>query len=202
MTRRAASAGLTLVELLVAVALLSVVAAAAIGMIGGGLSVWQRARDHAVFDQSLLLALESVRRDLHNVQPFRMIAFEGTYDTLSFPVLLEAGTIEETRVREVGQRGYYLDSGRRILCRGQVPYRRARATSWKTTCQPLATGVERVRFWYYAPDPTTGRYAWVGVWSSPEPPLAVKIELGTRRSPGEPATTRTLIVHLPIATVR
>lgn len=191
--------GVTFVELLVTVALLAVVAGTFVGALVGGLEVWRRLHTHAAFDQQVLVALEVMRRDLRNAQPFRRIPFEGDYETLSFPTLLEVDVVGETVVREVGRSGYYLDTRHHRLCQVRRPYRTLRRGSFTEGCRSLADGVERLRFEYYVPDPSTGEPHWTGTWSDPALPLAVKVVVGYRLAPKTRLITRTLVVDLPTA---
>lgn len=194
--------GFTLVELLVTLSLVALVAGAVVAVMSGGLQIWERLQDQDALGQQLQIVLDSMRRELHNAQPFRPIPFEGSYDTFSFPALLEMDTADGLHLREVGRVGFFLDEGRHRLCKSQQPYRGLRSQLLKESCRPLIEGIDRLRFSYYVLDSSTGQYDWTGSWTADQPPLAVKIEVGYRESPKDKLSTKVLIVHFPTATVR
>ena len=194
-------AGFTLMELLITLALVVLVAATIISVLAGGFRVWERAQEQEAVDQEVWLVLEGMRKDLHNAQRFGAIPFEGSYDTLSFPTLVERYLMKDgTMVKELGRLGYFHDGGKKLLCRSIQPYRVIRSKSLRDSCQPVASGIERIRFSYYKQDPVTGGYEWTSSFSAPDPPVAVKIEVGYRGESKE-MKSRVLVVHLPIAPI-
>ena len=194
-------AGFTFVELLVALALLTLVGGAIAATLSGGLSIWERAQTAGARDQELQVAVAQLQHELHGVRRFAPLPFEGEYDAVSFPALVAVERPEEAEADDpvLGRLGYFFDSGRRRLCRASADYRDARATRLKDACDPLLTGVERVRFSYYGWDAASAGYGWVSDWSAPAPPLAVRIELGWRQVAGGPLTSQTVLVRVPIA---
>ena len=197
----ASRSGFSLLELLVTCCLVALVGLTAAATLSGGLRVWERAQDQGVFDQQVWLALEEIRRDLHNAQPFHPIPFKGEYDVLSFPGFVEQLQEDGSTLREVGRIGFFLDENRHLLCRSKQPYRLLHNRSLRETGTPVAMGVERLRFHYYGPDLTTGGYSWVGSWSGEDPPLAVKIELGVREETKGKKGAYSLVIDLPTAPV-
>ena len=195
---RAPLRGLTLVELLVTLSMVALVSGTVVATFAGGLRVWERVKSHSTQSQWLQLAYDQLRRDLHNVRRFAPIPYEGGYDTLAFPTVISTSTPEGVAVSEIGQAGYFLDEARHTLCRSQHPYRRLRSARLRDTCQPVMTGVTRLRFSYYALNPDNQTTEWLGSWSSAEPPLAVKIELRCREEAANSPVDHTLIVRLPL----
>ena len=190
--------GLTLVELLIAVSLLCVVMGTVVATMSGGLRVWERAQRQGSEDQQQLLALETLRHDLHNLRAFRPIPFRGEYDSCSFPMLLTLGTIGDQPWKGLGRTGYFLDERRRTLCRSRVPYEMVRARSLRESGSALLEDVNRVRFEYFGTE-TGGVPSWHSSWSAPFPPMALKVEL-TTRTPGQRTDHhRQLIIELPLA---
>ena len=212
------ASGLTLIEMLVALCLIALTAGAVGATFAGGMRVWERLRAQEGRDQWLQIAFDQFRRDLHNVRAFHGIPFKGEYDALSFTTLVsvdvarDAGQLtdgpsgapgeERLELEALGQRGYFLDSGRRVLCRSERAYQSLGSGRLRDRCAPMLTGVDRVRFSYYGFDASRSEYRWTEAWSSDDPPVAVKLEVGYR----EPSTQRpinyALIVHLPVAAVR
>ena len=202
--------GLTFIEMLVALALLTLVAGAIAATLSGGLSVWQRAQTVGTRDQELQVAFLQLQHDLHGARRFAPIPFEGAYDAVSFPALvtterpLPRAQAKDPRQAEeedmvLGRLGYFFDSGHRCVCRSSFEYRDVRLKRVKDACRPLLTDVERARFAYYGWDDASAGYGWVSNWCSPAPPLAVKIEVGWRRVATQPLASDTLLVRLPIA---
>ena len=195
-----ASRGFTFVEMLVALSLLTLVSASIAATLSGGLSVWQRAQTVGLHDQALQVAVAQLQRDLHQVRRFAPLPFTGEYDEVSFPAMVMSATTEPAADEPVlGRLGYFFDSGRRRLCRSFHDYRDVRQRHLKDVCHPLLTDVERVRFGYYGWDESSSAYGWMSDWSTPTPPLAVKVELGWPQPAGRPVESQTIIVRLPLA---
>ena len=195
------SRGFTLVEMLVTLSMLALVGMTAVAILSGGLRVWERLQNQETVGQQVSLALESVRREIHNAQLFRPIPFKGEYDSFSFPALVERVLEDGTVLQEVGRVGFFLDEGRNQLCRSRLPYRLLRGILLRENRAPLVGGIQRLRFSYYGEDLSTGDFAWKDSWFFEEPPLAVKMELGYRETPKGKILTRLLIVGLPVGWV-
>ncbi len=206
-TRRVGPAiGLTLVELLVTLSLLTLVAGAAVAIFSGGIQVWQRIENRGPSAQWLQVTFAQVQRDLHNARRFKPIRLEGRYDALSFAALVPApppeGTAEPVQIdEELGRVGYYFDWGRRMLCRSQTPYRLIRKIRLRDACSPVLSDIERVQFSYYGFDAKTKNGGWHSEWTADELPLAVKLEVSARDAAKRP-TSQSLVIRLPIAAVR
>ena len=200
------SRGLTLVEMLVTMSLLVLITATVSATFSGGMRVWERLRG-GPRDQWTQVAFAQVRHDLLNLRRFAPVAFKGAYDEFSFPALVTAAPDEEARhlaesagpAPELGRVGYFFDSGRKQLCRAQHPYRLLRRARLRDACSPVIMDVERVRFSYYAQERLTKGYAWVNRWSSEEPPLAVKLEIGWRDPVTRQSMTEALVFPVPLS---
>ncbi|MBI3324650.1 MAG: hypothetical protein HYZ92_05160 [Candidatus Omnitrophica bacterium] len=178
------------------VSLLSMVALAVTAMIAGGLRVWQRAQARGSGREAIQIAADQLRRDLRSARRFKPVGFEGEYDRLVFPAMVLGPASEEP---ELGRMAYFVDWAHQRLCRSQTPYPKVRQESITQRCASVLGQVRRVRFSYYDYDPGTGRGEWVGSWSSEEPPLAVKLEIGYDEQASRQLLTNTVVVPLPIA---
>ena len=194
--------GFTLLELLVTVSLMALVAGATMAVLGGVFHVWDRAQNRGMFEQELQISFEAIQRDLHNARPFRLIPFKGSYDTFSFPILMETVWEDGSSVREVGRQAFFFDGYKRQLCRTKHSYRGLKARSVKQGGRSVLSGIDRLRFAYYVLDPSTLSYAWRDSCESEEPPLAVKIDVGYHVASNEKFARKTFIVHLPTAPIR
>lgn len=119
--RPEAASGFTLIELLVVGAILGVVATA-IGLgLSAGLRVWENARAVQDEDGPTLLALSVLERDLRNSFPFYAVPFEGSPDSVSFPVRRVVSKAPKDTVLpeggRIGRVSYRYDASRRALVR-------------------------------------------------------------------------------------
>ena len=186
------SPGLTFVEMLVAMTLLTLVSASIAAVFSGGMVVWERVQAHGVHDQALQVAFAQLQHDVHAVRRFAPLPFEGDYETMAFPALVD----EPPRL---GQLGYFFDSGHRRLCRATIDYRDVRVRSLTDRCQPVLDEVDRVRLSYYGWDEASAAFGWRGDWSDANPPMAVKVEVSWRAAQSQPLTTQSVVMRVPVA---
>ena len=112
-SRQTRRAGVTFVELLVAVTLLAMVGAAMAAAFGAGIRVWEAARGEGAATP-LVLGLEQMQRDVMNLTAIGGAPFEGERESMVVPVLLrtpEGGPERPGRVR------YQFNPGQRQLTR-------------------------------------------------------------------------------------
>ena len=193
---------MTLVELLVTLALSALVIAAVIVTLVGGFRVWERIQGEGRQRQWLQIAFDQVRRDLVNVRRFQPVEFDGTYDMVSFPAIVSADAADGERLEELGVVSYFLDQTHHQLCRSQTPYRRLRRARLRSGCVPVLQEVNRLRWSYYGPELHGTTSQWVEHWSAPEPPLAVKMQIGYDDATTKRSATETLVIALPLVNAR
>lgn len=198
--RTVQNAGFTLVELLVTVSLVALVGATVVASVTGCLKVWERINEHGRQAQWVAVAFDQLRQDLRSPRRFGPIPFDGTHDAVSFASVVPMTTAAGVDMNEMGRIGYYFDAHRQMLCRSQQSYRFLRRVQLKDACDPVLTNVERVRFSYYVTKPETKTGEWFNEWSSPQPPLAVKVEVRYHERTTNHADTQTLLVYVPSAT--
>jgi len=194
--------GLTLVELLVTLALLTMVCGAVVATLAGGLRVWGRLKAHGTRDQWIQVALEQLQHDLHNLRSFEPIGFDGSYEAFAFPALVPVDVEGQPSHDELGRLGYFFDQIHQRFCRSQYSYRLLRAHRVKDSCDSVLTEIDRLRFRYGAIDPDTNTLAWSESWSSAEAPLAVNIEIGYRDASTQRPASQSFLVLLPVASSR
>ena len=185
--------GFTLVETLVAVALMGVVGAALVSVLAGGLQVWQRAAEFSRAGQSAVIGLSQLRHDLHSLRTFSLLPFEGSYDRYEAAAVGASGLAEEAIL---GRLGYFLRERDQTLCRSFVPYPMANTKRLTDRCQTILEHVSRVRFHYFGKDPQSGVEGWVEHWHGDVLPLAVRVEVSTQEG-RQPPVTHGLLVTLP-----
>lgn len=196
---RGKASGFSLIELLVAISLIALVGGTVTALVTAGGRVWARVRAHGTHAAWTETIFEQVRRDVHRARRFSEIPFKGTYEEVSFPVLISSETEDGTPYEQLGRLGYYFDSYHRQLCRSEQSYLLIRRTRMRESCEPVLTGVERVRFRYYALNADLHAYEWSTGWDAQEPPLAVKMEIRYDDQSDEERPAQALVVRLPIA---
>lgn len=180
--------GFTLVEVLLSASLVAFMGATVVGLIMGGLRVWQRTDTLGTRDAWVQVAFDQWRRELRSMAHFKPIAFTGAYDGCTF-ASTHHDTLEATR--------YYFDSARRQLCRTRQPYPQWRARR-EVPCAPLLQDVQQIRFSYYAPRTETGGGTWTSAWTEADaPPQAVKLTVTYQPAGGRTPLTYESLVFLP-----
>ena len=188
--------GMTLVELLVATALLALTTGATVAALAGGLKVWRRATSLGTNRQSALIAAEALRRDLVSLRSFDPVLFEGGPEEFS-GAAVDRDT-PEAPVAELGRLGYFFDRQERRLCRSFVPYRLAARERLRTRCETVLERVEDVQLSYVAVPPDAGAplSGWVERWREAERPGAVKLTVVGAAESGR-GDAHTVVVALP-----
>lgn len=186
--------GFTLVEVLVTTSLMAVVGAATVGALAGGIRVWERASDIGMYRQAVLVSLAQMRRDLQNARMFLLIPFDGNYDRITF-ASLSRERLDDEGPPELGRLGYFLDERSQIFCRSFVPYRLMKRVRLTDRCQAVLEGVTRLRFSYFGSSEGEEAVGWAGSWTSPQAPLAVKVDLTVRRR-GQPLASQSAVISL------
>jgi prepilin-type N-terminal cleavage/methylation domain-containing protein len=200
----AARRGLTLIELLVSVALLSLVSATVVATFIGGIQVWERLEGYGQRERWLQLAFHQIRHDVRNLRVFTPVAFDGQYDEwigaamVPGPPPRPGDPIPLVEPMELGRLGYFFDSNHRRLCRASDPYRTMRNARLRDECQVVLSDVRRVRFSYYGHDPNSHELSWLNRWEQPQPPLAVKVEIRYDDPATKRPVDRALIVTVPV----
>ena len=194
--------GFTLVELLVTVALVSLIGATVVAAVSGCLRVWGKVSAHGDTTSWAEVTFAGIRHDLHNIKTFTPINFKGEYDTMRFPAVVRSPLSDGEEIPEIGQVGYYFDNQHKRLCRAQVPYRLMRRAHLKDRCDAVMNHVNRVRFSYYKPKTDTGEAGWGTAWEAVEPPIAVKVEVNYDERTMGKVNPEVLLVAVPLAAHR
>ncbi len=88
--------GFTLVEIIVAVTIFSIIALGIGSSFVSGLKIWDRARNTDLTRVDFLLTFEKVSRDIRQSVNVPLIGFEGTTSEFSFPVLADDSIVKVT----------------------------------------------------------------------------------------------------------
>jgi len=195
--------GWTLLETLVALALVAFVGMATFSMVAGGFRLWERLREDGVQQRHVWLALEQMRQDLGRSRPFLPIPFKGTYDKISFPgpvpvVFQDPRSGQQWEAEEMGEIAYTWDSLQGFLHRSQIPYRFLRRHAVHEKGKVVSEGLRRIRFSYGKPIPGGGAMEWRSLWEEEEWPMAVKIEVEYQDGQTQRIETWHLVVPLSV----
>jgi prepilin-type N-terminal cleavage/methylation domain-containing protein len=195
--RGQSSRGLTMVEMLMVVVLISLIGLATFHSLVNGFKVWERTTRQGV-EWDVALFFEKLSSDLKNSFPFSQIGLMGDSQQLSFPTIIYA---RQDRLRrknpddyatQVGQAEYTFDKNRFAVLRSYAYY----GQSLKKKMMParlLAAPVVAVEFRYYygqnqkvvvQPDTKLGR------------PLAVEVSVDVKDRTGQVQQYRRFI-YLP-----
>lgn len=203
MSKCSHQSGFTLVEMLVTIALMSVIFGVLVSMMMGGVRVWERVKCGVQQDHDVYLAFDKIRRGLHQALPFEGSLFKGAADKLEFPTILERQDEKtEEWIREPGKVFLYFDSSRKRLCKTEQYYRGARRRTYgQDTCEPLAENIDKISFRYNAYNEKTKSSSWSGYWSDKQFPLAVKMELDYHDPCSEKKSKKEFLVSIPVGPI-
>ena len=185
--------GLTLIELLVTTAILSVISLAIYSSLNSGIKVWQRTTREIPYE-GLDIFFNKFASDVHNVVRITGINFSGTDEMVEFATLVKsplgAGSAPG-RVR------YVYDPHSHKMTRSQQDYSQVYTGEEAAKEQSLTADVTSLKFRYYIYDKETKEYLWKEEFREGEFPRAVGIELESGY--GEKARTFTKTVDIPVA---
>jgi hypothetical protein len=170
------SRNLTLIELLVAVSLLTLVGMALFAVFSCGLRALVKAEAQPVSAGTTLLFLETMERDVRSAMTFEPLAFAGQGGGVGFPALVEDAVGEKSAWRP-GFIRYRFDAEKRQLIREVFTFSQAVRKADGTGHKMILAGVDGVAFRYagnYAAENPAWDIAWNSVDSFPE---KIRVEL-------------------------
>lgn len=172
--------GFTLMEVLLAVTLFTIIISSSYGIFRVGMQIWKRAQGRSVVERKALFALERMGQDLRQALRTSKEKYkgEGNGTSFSLPSLIpiRTGKIEMT---QYGFIRYRYDSSHKELCRSEISatdlYRQK-----ESICKPIANHIQFLRFRYLVYDGVGESYSWYDEWEKKEKeevPLAVEIQM-------------------------
>lgn len=172
-------AGFSLVELLIAVSIFSVVIIAIYSTFSGGMSVFRKVINVDLSQQKVLLKIERFAREIRQEQPCRKPLFFGSKTRVSF-----AGFSDLIPSRIT----YYYDSQTNTLLRVSETLPEITASGGSIELEVEAgpgsiflKGVKEAKFTYLFLDLKMNDYVWLEEWPYDYLPVAVKLMIRDER---------------------
>jgi hypothetical protein len=191
---KATRKSLTLMEILITTAILSLVGVAIYSTFANGLAIWKRANIINRGGNNLRLALEKINSEIRNTYNFSQIPFEGKREFISFPALIQGE--KDLRYRP-GQISYIFDPGEGALFKEKKSY--SQIYQDKPVKRELAIeGLKDIIFSFCYLDSVSETYRWKDDWNPEEQdslPKAVKIEFILEKGSGKKSEfIRTIVI--------
>ena len=196
------SEGFTLTELLVTLALMTVVFGILVSMMGGGVRVWERLKCGVRQEHEVYFAFTQIRRGLHAFHPFEFIPFNGSVEKMEFSSLVPVSDNPESAIiYEPGRIRFYYDRQTKTLCESDQLYRGMSRVRGTGNCKPLVQNVQNVRFSYYVYNENAKSSIWQSYLSDKVPPVAVKMELDYVEPCSEKKSKKEFLVSIPVGPI-
>ncbi len=145
--------GMTLIEVLIVVTIVSVVGLSVYQSLSSGLRVWER-HQKMVQEEDIIIFFHKFERDVRNIAPFSLIPMTGHQKRIAMPTTvftaadIKRGWGENIYVDQLGLVEYYFDPIERSVYRRQVNYAQAVKNLFGRT-QKVLSDVEEFRIRYY-----------------------------------------------------
>ncbi len=201
MKKFTAEKGFTLLEMLISLALVSLTMILVVSLFSGGMRVWQRSECGARQEQGMTVALDKMRRELHQIQPFRPIPLRGRHDAVEFPVALDSQESGRS-VYEPGRKIFFFDSQAQTLCENEQLYRGMRRSRNERVCGAvLLDHVEKVQFSYLSYNARSKSFSWLSRWNESSLPVSIKIDYQYEDVCREQKSKKQFTISIPIGPI-
>lgn len=187
--------GLSIIELLIALSIVSFVGAVLYGTYSQGLNVWKRARDMQV-DLDSDRIFEKIERDLANAFPANVQRKNMESAELQFYTIAAATREGAGDERLPARVTYRFDPEGGVLTRAVEDYRALLPASnvEPAAARAVAEKMRDIQFEYYHPDPEGKDFQWKAFWRGDCLPAAVRVSLWRRT----PARAESVVKILPV----
>lgn len=144
--------GMTFMEILIVVSLISLISLALYQAFSNGIRIWEKSHE-LVIEEDVAIFFDKFSKDLNNAFFFSSIPFEGDNSTCSFPSLIwYSSTVghpdDHEYFRQLGKVEYYYDSSEDALIRRTANYGKALRSLFDRP-RTLVRGLKRITFRYY-----------------------------------------------------
>ncbi len=192
MRKKKNKTGMTLVELLITLTILSVISLAVYASLNSGLKIWKRV-NQPMAHEDLDIFFDRFGHDLRNCARFTGISFTGTEERVEFPTILPSPRLGGD---VIGRVSYAYDPQAKALTRVQQDFSQIHSGEESSKTQSIPD-LGLVKFRYYVYDKETKEYSWREDFLEGDFPSAVRIELELGDGPQAQSFTRT--VSIPIS---
>ncbi len=148
------SKGLTLIEMLLAVSLLSVLSVAIYQSFSNGIKVWDRAREFVV-EEDISIFFDKLESDLNNIVKFSQIVFKGEEKELEFCSVVRTPQdphfkdSEGVFIDQIGKVQYFYDRLKKGIYRRQSNYSESLYEKVKIDGRLMISQVEDLEIKYH-----------------------------------------------------
>lgn len=161
----------TLIELLITVAIFSVVSIAVYATFNSGMTVWRRAKDTSAQERQFLLKIEKLSRELRQSFNYTDIAFSASTNKIQFPSVIDS---------DICRIIYSFDENKKILFRSSDKLADILAAD-KKELEPkfssYLSDIDSLSFSYLILDLSKKAYIWQEDWKQNYLPIAVKLSI-------------------------
>ncbi len=176
-----ASAGFSLIELLIVLTLLPVISFAVYSNLNSGINLW-KALNQPVPEEEVQVFQTKASRDFLETLVFSPITFQGDAGKVSFPATIRTQP-ELGGDRGIGQVIYRYDADARAILREERDYAEFCADKPGQTHSVLG-GVTACVFSYFVYDEVQRTYGWSDVWSGKPDQAPVAVRFSYTRAAG------------------
>ena len=171
--------GFTLLEVLLAVTLFTIIISSSYGIFSMGMHIWRRSQGRAVVERKTIFALEMLGRDLRmtvRVTDPKDGRGKGSSGEIFIPALIPIKT-DKVDMIQYGFVRYHWDSGKHELCRAAIPVSDLENDK-ESSCRVIASQISSFKLRYLIYDGIGESYSWFDEWEEKEEiPIAVEVTL-------------------------
>ena len=176
---RRSSRGFTLVELLIALTIFSIIAVSVYSVFRAGIKLWKG--NNAAFDadRTARLFFDTAASDMRNAFIYPGMDITGASDSFSFTALVTVGAADSSPHVEIARVSYIFDKEAGVIRRKVAGKEEGFDVIYAKTAE-FPSGEGQVSFSYcYKPKSGVGPYEWKGVWALKDKlPRGVRIRFG------------------------
>ena len=168
--------GFTLLELLVAIFIISIVGTVALTLFSKGINIWEDVRFRTSREYETILFLEGLDKELRNYVNFSEIGFSGKGESICFPALINVQREDSDYIQNViGCINYRFDRDKMAIYKSKVSYPESIQES-SSAFYRILERVKSLNFEYGVLD-KQGEFKWSSLWKKKGKPKAVRIRI-------------------------
>ncbi|MCX5703169.1 MAG: prepilin-type N-terminal cleavage/methylation domain-containing protein, partial [Candidatus Omnitrophica bacterium] len=160
----------TLIELIIVIAILSVVSLAIYSTLASGTKIWQTV-NRVLPEEDLQIFLDKFSYDIENTLKFRSIRFLGQSDSLEFACVINSPRLNN---KTAGKIIYSYNPEKDILYKQELDYSQIH-NGQELSPEEVLKNIKSLKLQYYFYDEDKKEYFWVDEWVKEKLPLAVRV---------------------------